>query len=822
MSVDGNKVVSRFIERVQSMRLNWVGPTFEGGSIFIIASLVLTVLAGEYAEMSGYQPEYRVIFRTTGFLAAAMAIFIAATIRQYEFYEKIKLKGLLPISGLVLINVYSCKTLAYVLLGGGFTTKSVIFCFFAYLFIYVWVFWMGGVREKASDATRTLLATLLAVVALFYPVAASKYLNSESYASIGEIERVAGDFEKILTNQSTLIGINLDSSSANVFKSNLRVAENTPQMGLIGYYNMKASDNGVEVGLSLDNQNLHLLCLLGDYTLVNARGSYLSLYECMTSIFSQTDHTRFASMRSILKIPITSTIIREQISSQVGKINIDNLRPKKGSEYENQLRYMFVKGAFFHHYNSIALGIGNAGDVESYFSNQYGFGPLILIKIVSMVAGLPIFDSIYIAVVSINILVGLLVVVIAQSYKGWEKRLLFMGLGASVAVTYSISNVMAPMLFFIRMLPTILIFCLILFALKNGKEVRHEKWIRSSYFFLLVLVALYNFEYAVLTCLGIVAAGIVLRDRFYLLSGVSAAILALIMKYSFAKGGSSEANYAAYMSGVGLGDLSVFTLAFSACAGIVLARIIKSWLDGRASPEIVVLSSIFIALCTKVAWMGSANHIGPLFLLMAILAVLDSRLESNGRSVMYRRSNDFYSFVVFCTLVSSLIISFRGFPHNSYIKSGNYEISKLSAIFKMSTDLKYKLEEFAVLYKPGDLVLSPIDNALSLRVSARVTAPYPDLSTNLNAPVDFEKVRHEYIKTENGRRIIVDSLVSNPILRQNTFDQAALIPNSLKYGLASYERQFSTMEVVLNGIKDAGFTQCESRLHFVVYCPPKH
>ena len=793
-------------------------PVIEVVAFVCVLSIFGVVHLGKFVASEGYRPEYPILARFLIFIACVTLVILAVVLTRLEKFVP-PLKDGLVRTTLSLFLALSSLYGGYVVIFVDRYSNALNYVVLAYGLIYVWPVWKqkcgggGGARSK-SYATAAIV-----FLALGLPFATSKHLNSESYPNVNEVGRVASLFSPLLANEVDEINIPLSSSEEDIVAANVEQLRLSSARNNIGFFEVKKIAGELNFGVIVDAQNLSALCLLGDYkSQLHEQENWGGLIECVNAVRILDVSSRDMVVKTIWKIPFLTNKISRLVASELGATNLENQLTLNSSAVNDHLKVMLVRGAFFHHYNSIAHTINSASGISNYFSNQYGFGPLFVAKMVSLAANIPVFDGIYLAVPIVNLVVAMLLLVALRNVPQVPARLIWLGFSASILVTYSISNMMAPFLYFIRVFPSVVICVMLFWSVIKGKALASDK--RQMVLFLLVmlLVSIYNFEYAVLTAGAIAVAGFLLRNNFYCISGLVSIVASLVPKIVIHNNGKVGANYAAYLSGFGLDSIGALTWVFVVCSVIVGIGVLRESRSRRPLDELFVLCSVYVALCAKVVWMGSANHIGPLFMILSLILIANHSSDGWHR-LEHNTSARVYVFLSVALLAVASIGSIS-FSHSKAFGTEQYVKTDISSLFVVSEEAAVRIAAFKDVYQKGDLVLSPVDNMLSLAVHQDLAAPYADISTNINFPVDLARVSGVYGSSE-GHRVVVDMYVDNQASWRLVYKGLSRIPGSVRYGLNSYDRGLDDMRQVLVAIKAKGFYSCAGNGSFAVYCPPR-
>jgi hypothetical protein len=233
-------------------------------------------------------------------------------------------------------------------------------------------------------------------------------------------------------------------------------------------------------------------------------------------------------------------------------------------EIDPQLAISLVKGAIFHHYNAILLTLNNFRSLHELSTNQYGFGSLYATKIISDIFEVTYFDSLYLSIPIFSILT--IFALGAVCYRRNNLRIIFIGYSLSILVTYGISNIFAPFLYFIRYFPAILISFYLYKKIVNIIDNKHtsgEIFDRFVFIVLLIINTFYSFEYGLLTSISILAVSLIYKDKFYSILGLIFLTASVLVKISSPEQIFNQGGFIASISGVGMGGaLGVISILY--------------------------------------------------------------------------------------------------------------------------------------------------------------------------------------------------------------------------------------------------------------------
>ena len=403
---------------------------------------------------------------------------------------------------------------------------------------------------------------------------------------------------------------------------------------------------------------------------------------------------------------------------------------------------MLVRGYFFHHYNSILEGVTKENLAGFY--NQYGFGPIEIIKTISKIFNLSLIDSTFLSIIILNLLAFISIIY----FYGYNTNIII-GYIFSIITVFSVSNIYAPFLYYIRFFPTLIL----IFILNTETKLKKEYII----YLILLIIGIYNKEYAIFTSASLFLVYLLKNNLNYL--KYSLAILAsLIGIFIFAqKPEITGANFLAIISGVGFSSgISVDYVLWSMLTITILFIIYFSNKLKEISNGDLFLAICLVVFSIKFVSNPGINHVGPLFLLLYILTfnlnkknILPAHLYLNGSLI----------FISSIMLIGNIpVLMSSNFTKKYDIAS--YETSKISQFFYLDSGLKLKGEQLIELTKEVKYCLiSQQDDFYQIYTGKHLTGKMPNLSTNINYPIDLDYVKEGFVTC---KYIVVDKeLLSN-------------------------------------------------------------
>jgi len=474
-------------------------------------------------------------------------------------------------------------------------------------------------------------------------------------------------------------------------------------------------------------------------------------------------------------------------------------------------------GFFSHHFNVIAEGFREVEVGNLMVSNQYGIGPISSVKAISVILGLNVYDSILVAPsLSFAIIFGFLAFFI-RNVNQEHKATIFASLFLGMFCTWWFSHFFAPFLYPIRYLPTIFLSLLLTSRfLNNKKQNRYFSDVVLTAFYL-PFIAIYNFEYAIPTCLAIIAAAIISGHFGLSFLALISLLIALCFKFFPAADRTyATVDFQSYFDKSTFGDLDAISsvyLGMLVLIALFYVSRIKS--QDRFASDVV----FFIALtCSyKSLGVGSANHLSAGFLMLGCaVCVLHKTISpsDNYNRVLKRCSLGCFNFGLLLCLV---MIALNGrFSLHFELPTERYVRTEFSTFQPVSAGLAEKASDFEILLKEESLVISPSDVVLSIWHGRSLTAPFNELGTTITKPKLYQQIAAQYTKSDH---IIVDRFISD----KNYFDEIiALLSEPLYSNHLGDRRQWEIIDAMKNLhrqiIDTSQFKLCGTSKHFVAYC----
>lgn len=598
--------------------------------------------------------------------------------------------------------------------------------------------------------------------------------------------------DKYISNESTISGKAIN----NIYKKN-DLIENLIHIKVKNQNNIENIRNNLTVysnhvlfrnnifnedTLQIYPSEPQLLCLLIDDSNENSNtlkiNEYKGFLECYRYFYKLNNsythlESEISRFFSNLRDPSQRLEINKIIKENSELINSETFKILNLSyEEKNSIKYFigtsFHTGYIGHHFNAILQTINDSDSVLKLGTNQYGFGPLFLIKNIKNLFNFTAIDSLLVSTVFVNLFVFIFLFFYTRKLDIIIKLYIYLGFYLSIAVTMSLSGVMAPLLYHIRLLPTVLL-SIILFT----RSIDGLKYSVKDYLLIILILlsaSVYNFEYGFTLFLALFLSSIKNKKYVYIFPIILLIFCSIIFK-SFIpldvnEYGTNYINYLSRSSKFGSFDLHLFLTLVIIIPIYYFSYKYYSFLSNNFNKTTVFYITLFLLI--KAMWVASGNHLASLFLLLSFLIayfhLFHKEYIINKEGVGFI-SNIFYltrNLFIYLLFITILVFFNTG---KFDIKNSNltYEKNKYSDIFLISSDVISKVNILESILKPGDVVLDTGDNILSLLLSKRITYPYWDISSNLNTPLDIIRIKQKYLKIYNeGRGIIINKDLIKP------------------------------------------------------------
>ena len=474
-------------------------------------------------------------------------------------------------------------------------------------------------------------------------------------------------------------------------------------------------------------------------------------------------------------------------------------------------------GFFSHHFNVIAEGVREFENADFFISNQYGNGPIMATKLVSVLFGINAYDSILLMpFLSFALVLALLLIQLRAIPHTFQATILassFLG----ILCTWWFSHFFAPFLYPIRYLPTIVL--VILLSTRVLREQSKPQRLSDDALILLFLplIATYNFEYAIPTVIAVFFAAVIGKRLTMIIASTMTLLLAFIVKFF-----ASPTNQTARMDVLRYFDMefiSIMDIQAKIYIGLMCIVTIFYLLKLRNLESFASNVVIFTALaCSyKALGVGSVNHLGAgLLLLGCACCVLHSSTDQGGTYGRVLAKSSLTAFNMGLLLCLLFVLSTWRFTLHTEVPNDRYTETKLSTLQPVSVGLADKAKDYGTLSNERSLVISPSDSVLALWHEQSVTSPYSDLGTTIVLPRLVDNIVEEYKK---GTRIIVDRLISD----EHYFNELITLLQHPLYASALVDTKYWEM---IDAMKDLHvtivgtgyFEHCGTSKHFEAYC----
>ena len=590
-----------------------------------------------------------------------------------------------------------------------FLMLSAFFPFF-FLIPTHWVKIAGSLLSGLVRFCWKYVFIVMALCAVGLPALCSRTLNSESYVDVDGLSRETLGFEK------KDLSLSLTRPEGELVAERIRVLKGFDLFSEVHVpIVLGPTDHGlINLTASL-GPDLSAYCL---FLRTDQEDRFRDLFmRCRSSLDGESSLTFTTKLARIREYPVFDPAVKAAYLQRLEDTAYDP--PAQSNANRPIIEVMTIRGYYFHHYNAILRAV--RGPLISAYSNQYGMGPIFLVRAISDISGLKTFDAVFISIFVFN---GLVLLLLVMSF-GLDK-LLLAAFSISIVLVYCISNDLAPFLYGIRYLPEILIFTL--FTRQGGVK-------RAAAIFSFVLLALYCKEYALL---ALCAAGITFvatRSRDYLLYSLVVIAVLVMMSVIASSSGVEGANLKALLSGFGTPNgMSPTLIMWVMMHAFVLKLLIQS---RTTQASTIFLYLFFIFLNVKYVTNLSANHIGFLVLLVALL-IRPLLSESYGLSLKVLRS------LIALIVLVILLESTQGLYYLKYVNpysTRNYESAGFTSLFQVDKALKSKASAFEPFAKLQPFLLSQNDDFIQVYFDMNLTFGFQNVSTNINTSMDLEKFR---------------------------------------------------------------------------------
>lgn len=781
---------------------------------FITLSIALILSYPIYLNFENifdYPLNKKIFFRVTLFISFISVLFVDNLFNKFKFNDSVRSRPNLfkfcALLSLFLIISYFSALFYFRDLPLNYYLITLLFFLFYFFINHINIF-------NISTKLNNFFLALLILLSILLPVMHDRYINYESGFDVELFESYFATIEDKIDYD--YYDLKLTNNSLVVYKNNLE---------LISYMDKSSvtldglqTDSNNTIKIYKNSAYLSSLCLLIDkYNNDVLRSSYEAISSCLSIIRNSNKFNLVDNFKTLINSfdykfhdDAQSQIfgILKDYKQNSSKTSVSDVRQ---DTFQKLLSVLTVRGAYIHHFNSIGTSITE--NLSSFFSNQYSFGPLFLSYLVKNYLNFSTFDSIFFATVLINLLI---LAILFLTVKFHSARTIYFGYALSIIVTFGYSQFMAPFLYGIRYFPLIILCLLFYLSFIKGNE-KHGFFSTFLIFLLLSISAIYAFEYSIILGLSLIFSGFYISRYSYSFYGFYTLLLTLIIKFyisslNVAGNSVTNVNYLAYISGIGRGDeLSIILIL--AIIPLVLLSILLFSNRHLIKQEIFVIYFTGLFMSIKIVWIGAINHIASLFLIFAF--VYDLLLKEK-KLILFTHLNLIQKSIFYITLAILLLSLFNliNFNFSNKINQIEYEKnSTFSEFFYIDSQLSGKLKDFSSIYKNNDLVISPIDNALSIYTGKRLTSPYPDLSTNINSAYEINNIVLNYV----GSNIIVDKRLLD---LKTTLPKSVslLIKNRNFFEISSYQNNIKNLNKVYKEVIDNSYVLCDESKYFTKYC----
>jgi hypothetical protein len=384
------------------------------------------------------------------------------------------------------------------------------------------------------------------------------------------------------------------------------------------------------------------------------------------------------------------------------------------------------------------------------FFNQYGLGPIYIANTIKNLSGSTSIDSIFATILIINFLVALGCIVVFP-----KNSFILFYCAISIITVYLTSNIIAPFLYYIRFLPVLILGALY----AKGINIFLEKKNTSNLiiYFIFLLIATYNKEYGFLVLAALLCAFLITKEIICIkYAGVMA--IGFISVYSLVpQESSATSSLLTVLAGVGINpNLSIVGFIWFAILAYLFWIVNQVYKQQKWDVEIIFWTALLLLFSVKVAWAGSANHIGGLLLIYAM--VITGFINNSGGNNSSLR-------IAWLSIAAAgmCVLTIPGISYLNYFnqsKEVSYLKTNWSNKFNFSDYLVKKDESFKNFASIKSYsLMSTQDDFLQMVNQVNLTGKYHNYSTQINYPVDAIKIINDIKKKEF---LLVDNSILNP------------------------------------------------------------
>jgi hypothetical protein len=774
-------------------------------------------------------------------------------VNEYLTAEKLNYTNIFLIISLIIILYFSIGFVFNII-------PQLVFLVFSFFYIYILFFNFDKTGTIFKSKFFLVFLFLLTIFVNLIPHLRDGYINSESYPNKEQSDKIIQYFikNKELTIEKPVYTIPIKESEYKVLKVNSLIIKDGKDETLSTlkkftylisnkilkpstFYEARhtTTNNRDEYSFTFFNGYIEALCLLGNYdsmsreniTLIQDFQTFGNVFACINELQENRTTPDHSLSQQINKIPFITVETRDRLFELYPKFVVEeNKRFVNAIKYQKEINLFTQlvgnKGLFFHHYNSIIQTINTAKSYFDFGSNQYGFGPLFITEMVHKITKITLFDAVFASTLFINGLILLILIIISSKLSHEFKAIMFISYITSILTTYLTTDLMAPFLYYIRYLPSVLLALLMFHAISLNYKIENSNYGKYVFFTILILISIYNFEYAIFTVAAIGATSMIKRNKFYFISSVilfSSIIFIKIIShlYLFQPEITVPVRYMTYFSQWGAVTNDYRTLTFLLIVLGLTIWLFKLRKKIELSAEYYIIFFLLLFLNIKVVWNFAFNHIGPLFLLAGLVIISNliiiSKQNSKTKNEIQFAEGFFGKKLNICLMVLiclSIIPNTKNvFLMTEKIHFEEYSKSLISSKFSIAKGLLEKLESAKKIYRDGDLIISPIDNSIAIFLGKKVTKPFADLSTNINYNSDIPRISRYFL--DKSKRIIVDEYIDRNGFN-NVIQNWSRIPRRQEY-FKGYSSNLKKFRELLNTLMPLLY-KCDQNQHFTVYC----
>jgi hypothetical protein len=478
-------------------------------------------------------------------------------------------------------------------------------------------------------------------------------------------------------------------------------------------------------------------------------------------------------------------------------------------------------GYYTHHYAVILQAFDTQKSLLSFAANQYGFGPLFVANAMQFM-GATAYDGVVFAVLLGNTLVLLWMFFLFWKVDIRSQIVLFSGFCFSITLTFLMTNLFAPMTYHLRLLPSLLLF---LYMTKrcmnqNGARIGIKSDFADMRMHILfaVAIAVYNFEFGLLTAFGMIIASVIAKRSNYILIYSLSFFGALSFKayaggYGATESGTNALGYVSSYWVSGHFDTGLKLITVAALMPFLVFLLSRK---GKRSFEEHSLAILYFMILFKPTVVGSSNHGGGLFLITACLAVVFLKSYEKSEKLLVPQIGS-YMVVAVLSLPILIQLPSGSFPGGKKLSFEKYQDTNISNIQPVSESLVKRLSDADSLFTDGDLLLSMSDSAVALWTNQKVAEPYFDVSSSVLMPLSEPNIIKAYSKAGS---VVVDKIIADANYRSKYLDDiypfAAISLISPKYW-----RTLDAMVDMWHTVREEngqGHKECGRSAQFVKYC----